>query len=70
MALSRPPMTPAMAMGPAASAMTTFEGERAYFSSFSATMRLAGAGGPRQMVSPVSFARSKACIGCASSAMM
>ncbi len=38
-ALSRPPITPAIAIGPAASAMTRFDGVSSYSSSFSATIR-------------------------------
>ena len=70
-ALSCPPMTPAMAIGPAASAITRFAGvecvvfvvqrEHAF------RRRVAGRA---KIVSPCSFARSNACMGCASSAMM
>ena len=69
MALSLPPITPAMAMGPEASAMTRFAGEREYVSSLRATIDSPSRAGRAQMVSPASFARSNACVGWASSAI-
>ena len=69
MALSRPPMTPAIAMGPLESAMTRLDGFRLYFSSLSATIWSPARALRTKMVSPASLSASKACIGWASSDM-
>ena len=69
MAVSAPPMTPASAMAPAASAITRLAGPRVYSSSFRARKRSPGCAGRTKMVSPRSRSASKACIGWAISAI-
>ena len=68
-ALSPPPITPASAIAPAASAITRFEASSVYASSLSARNRSPAFAGRTKIVSPCSRSASNACIGCASSAI-
>ena len=70
MLLSIPPITPAIAMGPAASAITRFDGSSEYVSPLSALMLSPILAGRAKIVSPLSLARSNACVGWPISAMM
>ena len=68
-ALSPPPITPASAMAPPASAITRLAGSSVYVSSFSARKLSPGFAGRTKIVSPCSRSASNACIGWASSAI-
>ena len=69
MALPPPPITPASAMAPPASAITRLDESSVYVSSFSARKLSPGFAGRTKMVSPCSRSASNACMGCANSAI-
>ena len=69
-ALSPPPITPASAIAPAASAITRFDGSSVYASSFSARNASPAFAAPDEDGVAVQQVASNACMGCASSAMM